>query len=137
MRLCSRNDSMAAMNQASYSVRQDHFARQAASRCRGPISHLGAEFGGAVPVAIEYDEDCLAGRLTTCDLDGAHHAKFACQLIAVLTNGRSNFHGPGTDLTKQAPQQDRQCLHFAVAFDDWLDLHSTQFIVARKRGLRP
>ena len=126
-----------------FAVRQNHFARQAASRCRGPSSHLGAEFSGTVPIAIERDEDCLAGRLTARDRYGLHHAMFACQLIAGSANGRSNLHRPSTGLIAQAPQQNRQCLLFAVAFDDWLDqLHSISVPswlgrVCGPKGIRP
>lgn len=58
------------------------------------------------------------------DLHGPYHAKLAYELMPGAANGRFNLHRPSTGLVAQTPQQDGQCLHFAVAFDDRLDLHS-------------
>ena len=107
-----------------FTVRQHYFARQPASRSFRPPLHLGTQLGRAISIAIEYDEDRLAGALTTRDLYGLHNAGFACQPIAGSTNGRPNLDLPRSGLVAQAPQQDRQGLDFAVALYDWLDFHS-------------
>ena len=84
-----------------FPVWQNHFARQAASRCHGPSLHLGAEFFGTVFVAIEYDEDRLAAGLTARDLYGPHHATFAYQLSAGPANGCPNPHRPSAGFGAQ------------------------------------
>ena len=84
-----------------FAVRQDDFARQPGSCCRGPSLHLGAKFCGAVVVAIEYDEDCFTGRLTARHFYSPRHAKFACELTAGEANRLLNLHLPSLRLFEQ------------------------------------
>ena len=117
-----------------FPVRQDDFARHTARRRASPQMHLRTQLRGAIPVAIEHDEYCVAAWLTQCQTDGLLKLGLLNQLAAWTPDRSSDADLPSLCVFRETPQEYRQGGYVAVAFHDRLDVHERD--ESRAEGLR-
>ena len=107
-----------------FAVSENHLARDASGRRLRPRLYGRSQFGGAIRVSVEQNQNRCTISLDTRQCYRPLYFVLADKLVAAPSDWSPDADFPNLTFRHKAAQQNRECPHIAVTFDDRLNIHA-------------